>query len=60
MIVVTFRTPEGLYRAMCEKLNYVRGSRYFMENIVEDSDSRGLWQWAKAPESWKLLRVEGA
>lgn len=60
MIVVTFRTPEGVYRAMCEKLNYVRGSGYFMENIVEDSDSRGLWQWAKAPESWKLLRVESA
>lgn len=60
MIAVTFRTPEGIYRAVCEKVNYVRGSGYLMENIVEDSDSHGLWQWAKAPDNWKLIRIEGA
>lgn len=44
MIAVTFMTPEGVYWAVCEKLNYVRGSGYFMENIVEGSNSRSLWQ----------------
>lgn len=58
MIKVTFRTPEGVYWAICEELNYVRGSGYFMEKVVEDSDSHSSWQWAKTPENWKIMRME--
>lgn len=60
MIKVTFRTQEGVYWAVCETLNYVRGSGYFMEGVVKDSDSRAPGRWAKTPENWKIERVEGA
>lgn len=60
MIVVTFRTPEGVYWVICEKLNYVRGCGYFMEKIVADGDSHHFCQWAKVPENWKIIQIENA
>lgn len=60
MIKVTFKTPDGIYWAKCEKMNYVKGSGFFMKNVIEDSDSQGSWIWAKTPEAWKILAVEGA
>lgn len=60
MIKVVFRTPEGVYWAVCESVNYVRGSGYFMEKVARDSASHSPWQWASTPEDWKILRIEGA
>lgn len=58
MIKVTFRTQEGLYWAVCEALNYVRGSGYFIEGIARDSDSCMPSQWTKTPEDWKIVCVK--
>lgn len=60
MIKVTFKTQDGTYWAVCEKMSYVRGSGYFIENVAEDSCSRASALWAKTPEEWKVLRVEDA
>ncbi len=60
MIKVTFKTPGGVYWAICEKMRYVRGSGYFMESVIEDSDSPVPGEWAKTPESWRVLLVEEA
>ena len=60
MIKATFKTQEGVYWAVCEKMRYVKGSGYFMENVVEDSSSPGSSLWSKTPEGWKLMQIEVA
>lgn len=60
MIKVTFKTQDGTYWAVCENMRYVRGSGYFLENVTEDSCSRGSSLWSKTPEDWKVILVEEA
>lgn len=58
MIKVTFKTQDGTYWAICEKVRYVKGSGYFMERVAKDSCSIVSAAWSKTSEEWRLLSVE--
>lgn len=57
MIKVVFKTPKGAYWAECERVEYVRGGGYVLENVARDSGSCRPWQWAKTPENWKIVQI---
>lgn len=58
MLKVVFKTQDGVYWAVCEKISYVQGSGYFIESVAEDSCSSAPGAWSKTAADWKLLSVK--
>lgn len=60
MIKVTFNTQSSIYWAVCEAMTQLDGGGYLLDSLQEDSLNRGPLPWAKTPENWKIVLVEGA
>ena len=60
MVKVTFPGQDGVYWAVCERVSYVDGHGYILDNMQIDSVGVGPHPYVKTPESWRIILVEGA
>ena len=60
MVKVTFRSQNGVYWAVCQRVTRVPEGGFLLDSLQEDSSGRGPHAWAKVPEGWRIVCVEEA